>query len=271
LLKLLKYDKSKRILAQRKNIERYGGVPSDEWLNSPKVYNSKKRHLEVLGLLKVKPKKYLILDAGCGPATYGLILSEQREYTVIGVDISKAAVRKAHDRAAKRKSFWLVEADLEFLPFRTESFDIVFIGWTLHHFPSIKLVCKDLYRCLKTGGKIAIVEPNEKNLVMRLSRFIESIFGAIILKIGWDTPNRTIYTYEGYIQELKMLGFAEFELQSCYVNLPPIPISSPKLVKMIMGLTYQLRVFLFKLGTKVLSPPLNGPELLISAIKGKEE
>lgn len=253
---------------QNKKTERCSGIPPDEWLNNPKVQEAKKKHLKLLGLLEGEAEG-LILDAGCGPGTYGIILANKHNLKVVGIDISKIAIRKARDRAFQKGNFHPVEGDLEFLPFKDAQFDIVFVGWTLHHFPSLESVCKELSRVLKSDGKITIVEPNEANLTMRASRFVENILSPLILKIGWDTPNRTTYTYKDYLREFQRHDFINLRYSSCYASLPPIPNSRHPVANVALGLIYHLRTFLFSLSTKLLSRPLNGPDLLMSAIKDK--
>ena len=60
-------------------------VPTKEWLESPAVYHVKKAHLELLQLLSSQDA--LILDAGCGSGTYGIILAQEGN-KVAEVDIS---------------------------------------------------------------------------------------------------------------------------------------------------------------------------------------
>lgn len=252
---------------QSKIDESAAGIPSDEWLNSPKVFASKKKHLELLGLLSAKSEKSLVLDAGCGPGTYGLILAEQG-YDVIGIDISELAVKKANERALKKNLHFQAEkGDLEHLGFNDNTFDLIFVGWALHHFPSLEQVCSELYRVLKPGGKIAIVEPNEANLMAKFSRLVENILSPIVLKVGWDTPNMTVHYYDEYLQALQKTDIINLAYSSCYANLPSILNSHSIAKSMLLKPMYYLRSMLFKIGTKTLRRPLNGPDLLITGIK----
>jgi ubiquinone/menaquinone biosynthesis C-methylase UbiE len=254
--------------SQEKIVEHLAGIPNDAWLDSKKVYLSKKKHLELLGLLAYKADKILIIDAGAGPGTYGLVLAEQNNVEVIGVDISVAAIVKANERSFARKlPFHAFEGDLEHLPFKDGSFDIVFTGWTLHHFPSLDTVCSELCRILKPGGKLAIVEPNEANLMIRISRFIEDLLSPIILKIGWDTPNRTIHTYNEYISEFRKNNCVDISYSSCYAGLPPILKNNYSFVTRSLTSLYYLRNMMLTISTKILPRPLNGPDLLITGVK----
>jgi ubiquinone/menaquinone biosynthesis C-methylase UbiE len=262
---------------QDKKAEMVSGyeVPDESWLENPLVYKVKKSHIESLHL--IPPNDSLILDCGCGPGTYGIILAQEGA-RVIGIDISTEAVQVAQGRANKKGvSFLSLVGDLELLPFDNDTFDICFCGWTLHHFPDINEVVSGFKTVLKHGGKIAIVEPNESNLLMRLSRFIEDLplVQKTVLKTGWDTPNRTIHHHEYYLEILKRQGFVDVKFSSCYPGgLPPLPLKSKKglpiFSQWLMKFSFHFRVFLFKIAVIILPRPLNGADLLITAIKKEE-
>jgi SAM-dependent methyltransferase len=254
-------------MGQAKKAERLSVIPPDGWLDRPQVYSAKRRHLELLGILGMRRDKNLILDAGCGPGTYGVILA-QEGFTVVGVDISGAAVSKAKERASREGlSFYPMEGDLESLPFGDGAFGLVFSGWVLHHFPSLGNVCSELCRVLKPGGRIAIAEPNESNLAVKVSRFAEDVFRPAVLGAGWDTPNRTVHGYRDYLGEFRKGGIVDLRCFSCRTNLPPI-LDSRSPAKTALELAYNLRACLFGLGAWVLPRPLNGSDLLITGRKG---
>ncbi len=260
---------------QNKKAEIVAGheVPEDSWLENPLVYKVKRSHLELLHLIPTNNS--LILDCGCGPGTYGIILAQEGA-RVIGIDISSEAIKVARERAIKKGvNFSPLEGDLENLTFEDDTFDVCFCGWALHHFPDISTVVAGFRRVLKPGGKIAIVEPNESNILMRVSRFIEDLplIQKWVLKAGWDTPNRTVHRHKYYVKVLESQGFTDIKLSSCYPGgLPAIPIEHRDtglrlLSRRIIQVFFRLRVFLFTIAVKVLPRPLNGADLLITAVK----
>jgi SAM-dependent methyltransferase len=192
--------------------------------------------------------------------------------TVIGIDISSQAVAMANERSVtKGVNFAPVLGDLESLPARNESFDVCFCGWVLHHFPDIRPALSELTRVLKPGGRILIVEPNESNSAVRLSRFAEGLARRWILKAGWDTHNRSDHLHNHYVAVLEDLGFADIHVSSCFGGgLPPLPLKpeTHRLNPIILGLlrlAFHLRTVCFLIAAKVSRPPLNGPELLVTA------
>jgi ubiquinone/menaquinone biosynthesis C-methylase UbiE len=249
------------------------GVPEDYWLDHPAVYRVKRAHLGSLGL--IPPKSAFILDAGCGPGTYGIILAQEGG-TVVGIDISFQAMQMARERAHRKSvNFVALVGDMEALPFKDSAFDVCFCGWALHHLPNIDIAVANLRRVLRPGGRVAWVEPNESNLIMRFSRFIEDLplVRKWILRAGWDTPNRTVHTHNHYIEALERQGFTDIELSSCFPGgLPPLPIepgaTSPGfLSRGLIQLSFRLRVFLFTIAARVLPRPLNGADLLITGTR----
>lgn len=258
---------------QDKVAEKSPAVLSDEWLDSfrafdnPKAHRVKRKHLELLGLLDVKPDGMVVLDAGCGVGAYSVILAENG-FKVVGVDIATLAIKKAKELAVQRGlSFYPTEGDLESLPFDDNTFDVVFGGWVLHHFPSLDKVCAELCRVLKPRGIIAIVEPNESNLAMRFSRFVEDLFHSAIIKAGLDTPNRTVHKYGDYLREFKKVGIMDLEYSSCHTDLPLLLDIHNVAVSVLLRLVVKLRSWLFGLSAMVLPRPLNGQDLLIKGVK----
>ena len=250
------------------------GTPEDEWLDDTQGYQVRKAHLELLGLASLHGRK--ILDAGCGPGTYGIMLA-QAGNEVTGVEISPGGVQVANQRAKEKgTNFTAQVGDLEKLPFEDNTFDICFCGWVLHHFPDINASVSELARVLKPGGMIAMAEPNESNLAVRFSRFIEDLplLRTWVLREGWDTPNRTINKHKQYITALAKYGITDITISSCFPGgLPPLPPKSRKGVLTFISLLsikilVRVRRLVFMMAYKILPSPLNGADLLITGTKG---
>jgi len=248
-----------------------GKTPRHEWLDDPRTCRARTRHLEMLQLASLRNE--VILDAGCGPGTYGLTLAELGN-EVIGVDISRCAVKAAQNRAkGKGASFSCVVGDLEALPFKDGSFRICLCVWVLHHFPGLGGVFSELSRILKHEGKIFVVEPNDGNPAMRLSRAIEdvSVIRRWILSVGWDTPNRTAHFVRDYVAEFAEHGIGDMRISSCLSHPPTMPMVRRgvlgRLKNLLAGIILGVRRCLFVTVTELLPTPLNGPDLLIIGSK----
>lgn len=248
-------------------------IPEDEWLDDAQAYRVRRTHLELLGLTLVRGKK--ILDAGCGPGTYGIMLA-QAGNEVVGIEISPGSVQVANRRAiGKGANFMARIGDIEKLPFEDKYFDICFCGWVLHHFPDIDASVSELARVLKPGGIIAFTEPNESNIAVRFSRFVEDLplIRKWVLHEGWDTPNRTINKHNRYVGALAKYGITDIKVSSCFPGgIQALPPKSRKGAQGLINLLsikilVRTRRSIFTIAYKILPRPLNGADLLISGVK----
>jgi SAM-dependent methyltransferase len=95
-----------------------------------------------------------ILDLGCGKGRFAMALRE-RGASVVGLDLSAAMLDQA-------KGIDRVRASARRLPFRPASFDGVVAVEIFEHLApgSLDLVCGELRRVLRPGGKLVIVDKN---------------------------------------------------------------------------------------------------------------
>lgn len=120
-----------------------------------------RNHLKKLQVLlkHIKPKRgWKILEVGVGS---GLHFREIRKYSknIVGIDISKRMLAQARMKCGDGR---LLIADAENMPFKDNSFDMVFTISTLHH-TDYKKSIREFSRVCKPGGKIGITEPNPLN------------------------------------------------------------------------------------------------------------
>lgn len=92
------------------------------------------------GLKLEKP----ILDLGCGT---GLLLKILVKSKVFGCDISFEMLKKAKERGE-----FVVQADLDYLPFKPNTFAIVLSFTSLQNLPDTKQALKEAKRILKSNG-----------------------------------------------------------------------------------------------------------------------
>lgn len=137
-------------------------------------------------VLNVINKKTKVLgDMGCGPGqNIQYILKNAVWVRVIGVDISRQMLLITMKRLKRRKLYErtdLVEADLEFLPFRNSVFDSLIYIASIHHLPSKKArlnAVLEAKRVLKKRGKVLITVWS-----LLQKRFIKTVFKNMFLKI----------------------------------------------------------------------------------------
>jgi 2-polyprenyl-3-methyl-5-hydroxy-6-metoxy-1,4-benzoquinol methylase len=96
----------------------------------------------------------LVLDAGCGGGRYTRVAADHGAF-VVGADRSRA-VEKAQSLTIGMPNVQLVQADLTRLPFRPESFDLVFSIGVLHHSPDCRAAFDAVAAMVKSGGRLSV-------------------------------------------------------------------------------------------------------------------
>ena len=107
------------------------------------------------------PPGCLVLEAGCGVGAQTLLLaSNSPDAQFIAIDISPESLAQAEERIAAEglTNVTFRQADIRNLPFRTGTFDHVFVCFTLEHIPDPLLALGNLYNVLKPGGTITAIE-----------------------------------------------------------------------------------------------------------------
>jgi len=219
----------------------------------------------VIFLAGLKPNS-LILDAGCGEGYWGRAFANSG-HQVVGIDLSSKVISRAAEKAVPGQSF-LVGNLSEKLPFTHRSFDAIFFGWVLHHFPKggdIDKVIKNVSILLKKGGKLALIEPNGSNPIVSLSRKTGRFLVGLYPDIA--TENETMHTVKTYINILKENDFEIQAVESCRHVVGRV-----KKIHNLLDLLFFLRFCLLDLVWKYFPQPHRGNEVIIIAqLKSKNE
>jgi len=108
----------------------------------------------MLSLLHPENLKGTILDNGCGTGIHAAILSAEGG-CVVGLDISSGMLDKARSRMNR-----LILGNAQELPFRDQSFDLVFARSLLHHLPHAEKGVSEINRVLKSNGEVVFSDTN---------------------------------------------------------------------------------------------------------------
>ncbi len=122
-----------------------GGARSMAW----GVWRIPERELQALG----DPRGRDILELGCGAARWSVALAS-RGARAVGLDLTPAQL--AHARRVVRRSrqpVHLVRGNAEELPFRSDSFDLVFCDWGAMTFCDPHRTVPQVARVLRPGGR----------------------------------------------------------------------------------------------------------------------
>jgi ubiquinone/menaquinone biosynthesis C-methylase UbiE len=110
-----------------------------------------------------------IVDLGCGPGVSTFELARQLpESNLIGLDISPRMLNEARHRRrtagiASKRITW-VRADAAHLPFENSSVDACTGHSFLYLVSNRRKVLREIKRVLKPGGRLVLMEPNERHV-----------------------------------------------------------------------------------------------------------
>lgn len=160
-----------------------------------------------------------VLDAGCGTGRWSIEFAK-RGAIVVGVDISKEAIKLAKKRALKSnvKNVVFLNKSLESLDYDNE-FDIVISVTVLQHITNddcLKIAIKNIVKASR--DKIVVVEStiNWEDFLMntRPVRFIKNILKKRIIKRQVDFPDN-LRNYEFIKLRTKKEWISLFEQNGC--------------------------------------------------------
>ncbi|WP_435095557.1 methyltransferase domain-containing protein [Halorubrum sp. N11] len=140
-----------------------------------------------------------VLDVGCGTGfgTEGLL---EHADDVHGLDQSVHQMEKAFEKFGKHDLVNFYRGDAERLPFRDDTFDIVWSSGSIEYWPNPIEGLRELRRVAKPGGQVLVVGPDYPH-----NRILQRVADAIMLFYDEDEADRMFdaagyETYEHHIQ-----------------------------------------------------------------------
>lgn len=134
-------------------------------------------------LFNLSLKANNILDMGCGEGSRLNKLSGKKK---IGVDISSTAIKIAKKKYPELNFFVY---DLEKLPLKDESFDLVYSAYVLEHLSNPEKVLAEAIRLVSKNGFLVLIAPNygapnrcsPPFVGSRVNKFIKGILNDLII------------------------------------------------------------------------------------------
>lgn len=151
-------------------------------------------------------KGQLVLDLGCGDGVVAQYLEKNIGVKVIGADFSQEALKIAQSKGVETK---LINAE-ENLPFKDESFDVVFWGDNIEHLFNPMDVAKEIKRVLKKGGKLILSTPNSGYWRYRLYYLLKGSLADTEFNglKRWDWTHIRLFNTKILKEFLKEAGFS---------------------------------------------------------------
>lgn len=162
---------------------------------------------EVVALLNAKPGE-TILDIGCGTGDLSAEIAAVGT-KVIGLDNAEEMLQRA---AKKYPQITFLKADAQDFKL-DEPVDAVFSNAALHWIPNQESVLENIYRSLKTPGRL-VVELGGKGNVQKI---IDSIQASII-EAGYQTVQLgDIFYFPSIGEYASLLEKVGFEVETCHL------------------------------------------------------
>lgn len=194
-------------------------VQSTEILHYSRVQRINNQTKDVwLTPLNIKPNSK-ILEVGCGSGHFTNFIKEQFPTAeVVGIDLDYNHIQFAKEHS---NGVTYMCADINDLPFESNSFDVVFSHTVVEHLP-FKNFITEQKRVLKPNGKIVVFEVEPKNKHVSPFTYLKDEIYAILDKIEIDDSGRTnvggnVVIPHEFLKNLELEGF-----ENCSVEFKEI-------------------------------------------------
>jgi demethylmenaquinone methyltransferase/2-methoxy-6-polyprenyl-1,4-benzoquinol methylase len=177
---------------------------------------------------KSNPKQ--ILDVATGTGDFAILTAKQYADVdaITGIDISEGMLevgRKKVQEKNLQQKISFKKADSESLPYADASFDAVTVAFGVRNFENLELGITEMYRVLRPGGVIAIIEFS-KPKQFPIKQLFGFYFKWIMPTIGnWLSKDSRAYTYlpesvdafpegQAFKSILSKIGFSKVQIIS---------------------------------------------------------
>lgn len=178
------------------------------------------------------------LDVACGTGDLSLAIARETSARVTGTDFCRPMLEIAARKVAAGVSLIpFVEGDALSLPFADRSFDAVSIAFGLRNLSSVEGGLKELWRVLKPGGRVAILEFS-RPIVPGFRSLFQFYFSRVLPRIGGlVSGSRGAYEYlpdsvsrfpdqKKLVSMMQAAGFSEVAYQNLTGGIAALHLGS---------------------------------------------
>ena len=176
-----------------------------------------------IAVKKIKNNPKNVLDIATGTADLAIITAKYTNAEIIGLDISDQMLKVGKEKITSKNldsRIKLINGDAENLSFNNETFDAITVGFGVRNFENLEKGLNEIYRVIKKGGYVAILEPSypEKFPLKQLFNFyfetLTPIIGNLISKDykAYSYLSKSVKNFpssNNFIDQLKKIGFSK--------------------------------------------------------------
>jgi len=169
----------------------------------------RKAQSSVISLIGVK-EKMSFLDIGCGT---GWAIGQAAKAiglngTFYGVDLSPKMIEKAKENFKDYANFHFIVCSSESIPLNDNTFDTIICTNSFHHYLHPGKAMSEMYRLLRTGGKVYILDPTADSWPIKFADKIIKFFEPQHVKLYSTNEFRNLMIGAGlkYLESKKIRG-----------------------------------------------------------------
>ena len=176
-----------------------------------------------IAVKKIKNNPKNVLDIATGTADLAIITAKYTNAEIIGLDISDQMLKVGKEKITNKNlnsRIKLINGDAENLSFNNETFDAITVGFGVRNFENLEKGLNEIYRVIKEGGYVAILEPSypEKFPLKQLFNFyfetLTPIIGNLISKDykAYSYLSKSVKNFpssNNFTDQLKQIGFSK--------------------------------------------------------------
>lgn len=156
----------------------------------PPVVNKAIHDIHVTEIIRAMPESCKrVLDVGCGWGRIASDIVDRREVYVLGIDLSSHFVNLFNKRL--RNHGHAVVGDMQSLPFKNNTFDVVYCVVSLMYLSSEKdqkIALREMIRVLKYEGRLVLIEPNKIGVgIVKLGGLVPFLYRVFLKKKKVET------------------------------------------------------------------------------------
>lgn len=147
-----------------------------------------------------------ILDIGCGTGILlDQLISLKRDLKLFGIDISPEMINVSKEKLGKQINLQIGSANK--LPYKNNSFDYVTCSTSFHHHPSSKNSLDEMYRVLKPGGTLVLLDLHTDGILRKILCKLDNIIS--------NEGKTFLFTRKEMANLFRKTGFKNIHQKTC--------------------------------------------------------
>src|SRR4030095_15233587 len=165
-----------------------------------------------------------VLEIATGPGYFCTELAKLGNFKITGLDISNDLIKIARTNAEQvgvKVDF--LQGNASSIQFPDMSFDFVFCSWAIKNFMEPQNALNEMYRVLKPGGTVLIIDLNHDAASQEWDRYASSLglkgMTALFMKLAFRIQRSGAYSKSKFVELIKNTPFQRHDIQEMGINL----------------------------------------------------